>query len=163
MYEYHVWANDRLFDHLQQLPSDVFHAEITSVFPSIAQTLGHIYLFDQLYLAVLSGVSNEDIFPQMPAWRKEVQGKSAAEMRPLFAAVTERYRDLLRRTSDPDKAMTITHPKYGSLDTSFAEILRHVVNHGTYHRGNVTAMLRQQGFAGVPTDYLFYLVERRIA
>ncbi len=40
-------------------------------------------------------------------------------------------------------------------------ILNHVVNHGTYHRGNVTAMLRQQGYAGVATDYLFFLMDRQ--
>ncbi|WP_313897918.1 DinB family protein [Brevibacillus sp. FSL L8-0520] len=37
--------------------------------------------------------------------------------------------------------------------------MQHVVNHGTYHRGNIAAMLRQQGYAGVPTDYVFYLYE----
>ncbi|MFD0085159.1 DinB family protein, partial [Priestia megaterium] len=83
------------------------------------------------------------------------------EMRQLFAGVTEQFRDLLRRTPDPDKAMTIHHPKYGSLDTRFSDILQHVVNHGTYHRGNVTAMLRQQGYSGVPTDYMFYLLARQ--
>ncbi|MGG1876702.1 DinB family protein [Paenibacillus cisolokensis] len=161
LYDYHVWANDRVFAHLEQLPEEVFHAEVTSVFPSISQALGHIYLFDQLYLDVLGGVPNEEIFVKMPGWKEETQGKSVGEMRQLFANVTERYRDLLRRIPDPDKAMTIEHPRYGRLDTRFSDILQHVVNHGTYHRGNVTAILRQQGHPGVPTDYLFYLMERQ--
>ncbi|MEH7531611.1 DinB family protein, partial [Priestia megaterium] len=33
-------------------------------------------------------------------------------------------------------------------------------NHGTYHRGNITAMLRQLGHPGVMTDYVLYLYER---
>lgn len=160
LYEYQVWANSQLFNHLEQLPEDAFHAEVTSVFPSVSQTFGHMYIFEQLYLAVLSEVPNEQIFPQIAGWTEEVQGKSVDEMRRLFAGVAEQFRDLLRRTPDPDKPMTIEHPKYGRLDTHFSEILRHVVNHGTYHRGNVTAMLRQQGYAGVPTDYMFYLLER---
>lgn len=161
LYEYHVWANDRLFAHLKQLPMDAFHAEVTSVFPSVSQTFGHMYLFDQLYMSVLAEVPNEVVFPKIPVWREEAQGKTVNDMRQLFAGVAERFRDLLRRTPDPDKAMTIEHPQYGRLDTHFSEILRHVVNHGTYHRGNVTAMLRQQGYAGVPTDYMFYLLERQ--
>lgn len=160
-YEYHVWANDKLFAHLNQLPENVFHAEVTSVFPSVAHTLGHIYLFDRLYLDVLSRVPNEEIFPKMPVWQAEAQGKSANEMRRLFDDVAGRYRELLARTPDPDMAMTISHPRYSSLDTQFSAVLQHVVNHGTYHRGNVTAMLRQQGHSGVPTDYLFYLMERK--
>ncbi len=161
LYEYHVWANDQLFNHLGQLPKEAFHAEVKSVFPSVSQTLGHIYKFDLLYLYVLAEVPNEGIFPKLQGWTEETQGKSVDEMRRLFADVAEQFRDLLRRTPDPDKAMTIEHPRYGRLDTHFFDILQHVVNHGTYHRGNVTAMLRQQGYAGVPTDYLFYLLEQQ--
>ncbi|MCM3702278.1 DinB family protein [Paenibacillus macerans] len=161
LYEYHVWANERLFAHIEQLPKEVFHAEVTSVFPSVAQTLGHMYLFEQLYMSVLAEVPNGEIFPKIPGWTEEAQGKTVDELRRLFAGAAEQFRDLLRRTPNPDKAMTIEHPKYGRLDTHFSEILRHVVNHGTYHRGNVTAMLRQQGYAGVPTDYLFYLLGRQ--
>ncbi|MFD0716404.1 DinB family protein [Paenibacillus sp. GCM10027626] len=161
LYEYHVWANDRLFAHLEQLPKDAFLAEVTSVFPSVSQTFGHMYVFEQLFMSVLAEVPNENIFPKIPGWTEEAQGKTVNEMRRLFADVAEQFRDLLRRTPDPDKEMTIEHPQYGRLDTHFSDILRHVVNHGTYHRGNVTAMLRQQGYAGVPTDYMFYLLERQ--
>lgn len=161
LYAYHVWANERLFDHLEQLPKEVFDAEVTSVFPSVSYTLGHMYLFERLFMSVLAEVPNADIFPKLQGWTEEAQGRSAGEMRRLFADVSGEFRDLLRRTPDPDKAMTIDHPQYGRLDTHFSEILGHVVNHGTYHRGNVTAMLRQQGHAGVPTDYMFYLVERQ--
>lgn len=161
LYDYHVWANYRLFSHLESLPKEAFHAEVKSVFPSVSQTLGHMYLFEQLYMSVLAEVPNEGIFPKMPGWTEEAQGKTVVEMRQLFENVTEQFRDLLRRTPDPYKAMTIEHPKYGRLDTHFSDILQHVVNHGTYHRGNVTAMLRQQGYAGVSTDYIFYLMERQ--
>ena len=161
LYEYHVWANERLFAHLKQLPEDVFHAEAASVFPSVAQTFGHMYLFERVYLSVLEGVPNGEIFPKMPGWIEETKGKNADEMQRLFAGVADQFRDLLRRTPDPDKAMTIEHPQYGRLDTRFSEILRHVVNHGTYHRGNLAAMLRQQGYAGVSTDYIFYLMEQQ--
>jgi uncharacterized damage-inducible protein DinB len=161
LYGYHVWANDRLFAHLEQLPKEAFLGEVTSVFPSVAQTFGHMYKFEQLFMHVLAKVPNEDIFPKLSVWEGEARVSTVDEMRRLFAGVAESFRDLLKRTPDPDKAMTIEHPQYGSLDTHFSEILRHVVNHGTYHRGNIAAMLRQQGYAGVPTDYMFYLVAQR--
>ncbi|WP_217560571.1 DinB family protein [Paenibacillus sp. GbtcB18] len=160
LYEYHVWANEQLFAHLEQLPKEAFHAEVTSVFSSVSQTFGHMYVFEQLYMSVLAEVPNEGIFPKIPGWREEAQGLTVDQMRGLFAGVAEQFRDLLRRTPDADKAMTIEHPSYGRFDTYFSDILRHVVNHGTYHRGNVTAMLRQQGYGGVPTDYMFYLMEQ---
>ncbi|UFJ42599.1 hypothetical protein LOK74_08945 [Brevibacillus humidisoli] len=44
--------------------------------------------------------------------------------------------------------------------TSYSEVVQHVVNHGTYHCGNLTAMLRQMGYAGVPTDCEFFLFDQ---
>lgn len=161
LYEYHVWANDQLFAHLEQLPKEAFHAEVTSVFPSVSQTFGHMYVSERLYMSVLAEVPNEDIVQKIPGWREEAQDLAVDQMRGLFAGVAGQFRALLRRTPDTDKAMIIEHPSYGRFDTYFSDILRHVVNHGTYHRGNVTAMLRQQGYAGVPTDYMFFLMGRR--
>ncbi|MFE6074867.1 hypothetical protein ACFVQB_10355 [Paenibacillus sp. NPDC057886] len=94
-----------------------------------------MYLFERLFMSVLAEVLNEDIFSRIPGWTEEAQGKTVDEMRRLFA---EQFRDLLLHTPDPDKAMTIEHPKYGHLGTHFSDIRRHVVNHGTYHRVNVT-------------------------
>ena len=38
-------------------------------------------------------------------------------------------------------------------------MLLHLVNHSTYHRGQVTTLLRQQGATGVPTDFLVFIDE----
>ncbi|WP_425464427.1 DinB family protein [Paenibacillus oralis] len=45
----------------------------------------------------------------------------------------------------------------GEFTARYADFIQHLVNHGTYHRGNVTAMLRQLGHPGTPTDFGFYL------
>lgn len=103
LYDYHVWANNRLFAHLEQLPKEVFHAEVRSVFPSVSQTCAHMYLFEQLYMLVLAEVSNEEIFPKISGWTEEAQGKTVNEMRELFGSVAKRFCDLLRHTPDPDK------------------------------------------------------------
>jgi len=43
------------------------------------------------------------------------------------------------------------------------QIMQHVVNHGTYHRGQVIAMLRQLGAKGVATDLIAFYRERKAA
>jgi uncharacterized damage-inducible protein DinB len=40
------------------------------------------------------------------------------------------------------------------------ELLRHVVNHGTYHRGQVATLLRQLGVKPPQTDLILYYRER---
>jgi uncharacterized damage-inducible protein DinB len=80
-------------------------------------------------------------------------------MRMLYADVSKQFRAFFDRQQDLDKVTTIQHPHFGSLQAPFSELVQHVVNHGTYHRGNIAAMLRQLGHKGVPTDYVFYLYE----
>ena len=41
-------------------------------------------------------------------------------------------------------------------ETSLSEMVMHIVTHATYHRGNITSMLRQMGHASVTTDYTRY-------
>jgi len=54
-------------------------------------------------------VPNEDIFSKLPGWTEEAQGRALDEMQLRFGGVAEQFRDSLRRTPDPDKAMTIKH------------------------------------------------------
>jgi uncharacterized damage-inducible protein DinB len=41
------------------------------------------------------------------------------------------------------------------------QLLQHLVNHGTYHRGQVTTLLRQAGAETLSLDMLFFFRERQ--
>jgi uncharacterized damage-inducible protein DinB len=159
LYEYHVWANDRTFEHLRQLPVDVFRKEVQSVFSSIAETITHLYVVDNIWILAMSGASTEEVMGSAKSAKEQIQDQDLDSMRSMFAALQERYRAFLE-THDLDEFLLYSHPVHGSLSARYGDIVQHVVNHGTYHRGNITAMLRQQGFPGVPTDYVIYLLQR---
>lgn len=161
LHRYHAWANQKVIDRLKELPRNICDMEIQSVFPTVSRVLAHIYITDCLWFAVVSGEENDEIFPKIARWTEESNDVGLEETEKLYAAIGERYESFLSGHPNLDAAMTIRHPKYGALDTRPSEIIQHVVNHGTYHRGNITAMLRQLGHAGVPTDYAFYLFEIR--
>jgi uncharacterized damage-inducible protein DinB len=57
MFDYHIWANKTLFNRLVELQNDVYHEEIQSVFPSISKVVSHMYIVDQLWFHIISGVS----------------------------------------------------------------------------------------------------------
>lgn len=42
----------------------------------------------------------------------------------------------------------------GSFSNTIEEILVHIFNHGTYHRGQLTKMLKQAGYVPPVTDYI---------
>ncbi|WP_257350864.1 DinB family protein [Pseudalkalibacillus decolorationis] len=157
LYEYHIWSNKRVMEHIKVLPNEVFNKEIQSVFPSISEVINHIYITDHLWLSVMAEEGFDQIMSSVQRITEETKGRTLVEMEAMYLELTERFVGFLHKQGDLDRPMTIEHPHYGQLEVSLSELIQHVVNHGTYHRGNVTAMLRQMGHAGVPTDYVFYL------
>ncbi|MBP1082208.1 putative damage-inducible protein DinB/putative intracellular protease/amidase [Bacillus capparidis] len=160
-YDYHVWANRKVFKHLNELPRDIYTQEIQSVFPSISDAAAHIYLVDNVWLFVLSGHSFDETVRMRDLWIEETKGVSLEEMEKLYENLTERFQEFFHQAGDMETIASYSHPRYGTLKASHSELVQHVVNHGTYHRGNITAMLRQLGHPGVPTDFAFYLFETK--
>ncbi|MFE5323721.1 DinB family protein [Paenibacillus sp. NPDC056579] len=156
--EYHVWANDRIINHLKALPEETYRSVIQSIFPSIAEALVHIYRIDSRWLHIMSGGTFEQILALDKQVTEATEGISLDGIQALYHEVAEKYRTFYS-DKDLDALKEYPHPTYGVMKASYADIIQHLSNHGTYHRGNITAMLRQQGHPGVPTDYAFFLYE----
>jgi len=163
LYDYHIWANNRLFERLKDLPYSVYTQETQSVFPSIAETLVHIYTADTIYLGVMRENSMDAIQASIIQAQEKTKDKGLEEMEALYAELVELYKAFFNSQGDMDKSIAPEHPTFGRLETHLSELVQHVVNHGTYHRGNLTAMIRQQGYPSVPTDYIMYLYDRQAA
>lgn len=159
LYDYHIWANERVFRRIRELPEDVAERRIPSIFPSVAEVLAHLYVVDNIWLRAMQGDGFELVMASAEQWRQEARGRSVADLESLFYETEKRYRAFFGTLSDPDAVLLSPHPRFGTLRTTYADVVRHVVNHGTYHRGNIAAMLRQMGYVGTPTDYMFYLLE----
>lgn len=159
LYHYHNWANNRLLAHLMQLPDEVYSQEIKSVFSSIQEVIVHMYQAEGMWLSVMSGDDFTRTMKKIKQLKEKSNDKNLKAMGKLFEEIAGEYDVFFNKLENPDEAITINHPRYGELHTPVAQMVRHVANHGTYHRGNITAMLRQQGYEGVSTDYIFYLYE----
>ncbi|WP_430734196.1 DinB family protein [Fodinisporobacter ferrooxydans] len=150
LYQYHIWANSRLILHLATLPETALYTEVSNVFPNILQTLGHIYSVDQTWLARIHGQHIERIVPIVHDSLEQVQN--------CFSCLGDEIMSVLQTYGDHDgKVIHYQNTKGDVFTNTLSEIIQHIVNHGTYHRGNVTSMLHQLGFTGVPTDYIVYL------
>ena len=153
MYDHHVWANQSLFKRLKELSKDVYNQEIQSVFPSISSVVSHMYIVDQLWFHIISGKN----MPEALKIEKETgEGKDIEEMDRLFNDLSHRYKEYLTQQKDFEKLRVLDIPWEGTRETSLSEMVLHIVNHATYHRGNITAMLRQMGYTSVTTDYTRY-------
>ena len=162
LYDYHVWANQKVFDRLKELSKGIYEEEIQSVFPSISKLMAHIYVSDNIWLDCISGKKFDEASASANQLREQIETKRIEEVETMFFDLSGRYKGFLNRQEDIETAFVLETSFAGRLETRLSDVVQHVVNHGTYHRGNITAMLRQLGHPGVMTDYMLYLYERDI-
>jgi uncharacterized damage-inducible protein DinB len=154
MYEYNVWANKQIFARLKELPEDVYSKEVQSVFPSIASVLAHMYLAELSWLEAFLGERTEEAMKRTWEMQEETEMKSLEEMEGLFKDIADRYRKFLSNVEN----RVLESPLEGdTVQMNVEEVLPHIANHGTYHRGNISAMLHQLGHSSVMTDYVLYV------
>jgi uncharacterized damage-inducible protein DinB len=157
LHQYNVWANQKVFENLEALPSEIYHNEVQSVFPSVSAVLIHMYQVDYVWLKAMKGEAFIDIVATLGELTDELQAASLNEMKTKFEGLSKQYESFIDDKKDITSQTTINHPHFGTLETNYADLIQHIVNHGTYHLGHISAILNQQGHKGASTDYIFYL------
>ncbi|MBD1380480.1 DinB family protein [Metabacillus arenae] len=161
LFDYNVWGNNRTFNRIKELPESIYTQDVKSVFQSISEVIEHIYLTDLVWYYTMSGKSFDETVSLLGKRKEELVNERLADMEIEYLELSKRYQELFDSREDLEALFTIAHPNFGSTETSIAELVQHVVNHGTYHRGNITAMLRQLGHAGPSTDFIYFLFEKK--
>ncbi|MBE7106356.1 DUF664 domain-containing protein [Bacillus cereus] len=156
MYEYHLWANKMLLERIKELPSNVLYKEVNSSYPNIAQTFSHIYVVDVMWLQVLKGIGMQEALEASMSLLEKTNVYSVDEFIKSFEELASQYEEWMNSQKDLEQKINLNNPWSGARETAYAEILFHVANHGTYHRGNITTMLRQQGHASTMNDLALY-------
>lgn len=158
MYHYHVWASQTIMQRIQELPPAVLHQEVGSSFPTLAHALSHLYAVDQMWYLVLTGTGMPEAL-QLCMPRNGETFATIEEYVNRYDELSDQFLDWFRQQSDLEQTIPLDNPFAGLRQTSLAEIIFHLVNHGTYHRGNISTMLRQLGHASVMNDYFRFWYE----
>ncbi len=136
--DYNYWATHRVLDAVAALTPEQFTHDLGSSFRSVRDTLSHVHGAEWIWLSRLHGESPtsglpHDRFTDVPAVRAAWAGTEAGYRAWAASADADALDRVLdyRLLSGQATASRVGH------------ILQHVVNHGTYHRGQLTTMLRQ--------------------
>jgi uncharacterized damage-inducible protein DinB len=138
--DYHYWARDRMLDALDQLTPDEWRQDLGSSFKSVHETVAHIYAaewawYQRWQRQSPTALYGADKLPDLPTVRR-AWADHEAKVRAFLASLGE---EGINRIFD----YRLLNGAEGS--TPFWQMLQHVVNHASYHRGQVTTMLRQLG------------------
>jgi uncharacterized damage-inducible protein DinB len=156
LFSYCAWANDRMFSAAEALSPEQLLATAASSFPSVRGTLGHIVGAEWLWLRRWRGESPS----AAPAW---VTGSTLADLRGHLSTLEAERDEYLAALADADLERVVEYRTLAgkAYADPLGDLLRHVVNHSTYHRGQVATQLRQLGQAPPSTDLIVYLRGRR--
>ena len=158
LYDYNSWANHRSMAAAEKLSQEQFLKPLGSSFSSVRDTLSHICGAEWIWLERFRGHSPSalpnvaefnDLVSLRAHWLQQERGLLA-----FVSALTQ---------SELDREMEYRTLKFGVYRNPLWQSMQHVVNHGTYHRGQVTTMLRQLGAEPILTDLMHFYRERSLA
>lgn len=142
MFDHTFWANRKVADALQGLEGKTEKSY---------RWFSHILGAEKVWLTRLNGRDSN----ALPIWPE----LSLSECESLLTENQEGYRKYLSSLTDADLAKPVQYRNQtrASYETSIQDILTHVNMHGSYHRGQIAASLRDEGFEPVGTDYILFI------
>ena len=150
---YNVWANNEFRNWLLQLNQEQLKQPLISSFSNIEATSLHIVGAESVWLERLNQVQNW-------VWLPSVFKGTTDELLQLWEQSSEGLHQFVKDLPEEDfmAKVSFTNLKGDAFEMPYYKMLAHVFNHSTYHRGQLTTMLRQVGFTGVgSTDMInFY-------
>jgi uncharacterized damage-inducible protein DinB len=158
LYAFNRWANRRMLDAAAALDAEAYARALVSSFPSIRDTLVHMLSADWVWLRRWKGTS-PDGMPE--GW----QGMPFDRLLDAWAALEAEQGHFVAGLSEEDLDVPLAYrnTKGEAYAQPLRELLRHVVNHASYHRGQLVTLLRQVGAEPPATDMVIWHRERRDA
>ena len=154
LYAYNTWANGRVLEACRAPDPSTFSRPASGSFGSIKETLSHIAWAEWLWLERWQHRSPKKAsLPEasdLPSIER-IMGETARGQQSFVAQLSD------ERLSERISYLNIKDERW---EYTLGQMLQHVVNHSTYHRGQVVTLLRQAGANGVSTDYLLYFDEQ---
>jgi uncharacterized damage-inducible protein DinB len=154
LYAYNRWADRRVLEACRKLTAEQYVAEPAPGWSSVRSSIVHIAVVTEGWLRGLTGESVQS-FPT----EAELPAVDDAE-RLLDRA--NGILDQILPTLTPERLATPQTMRGGGR-TAFLPpwvVLRHIVNHSTYHRGQVASKLKRLGVEPPATDFIFWVFER---
>ncbi len=154
LFAFNRWANAKMFDACRKLTPEQYVAEPVPGWPSVRATVYHIVIVTELWLRRVQSDSDESI-------PTEAELATVEDAERLLDRAYQRF-DRLLPTLTPEKLTTpVTFQRRGqTAKLPPWVVLRHLVNHTTYHRGQVASKLKRFGIQQAETELVFWWREQ---
>jgi uncharacterized damage-inducible protein DinB len=163
LYEYDRWANDRVLQAMERLSSDQFTRDLGGSFRSVRDTFVHILAGEWNWLEYWKTPSPDAAFlADLKAQRTVLFNP---ESFPDIVAVHSKWKEVEKQQIEFVNSLTDELAQkmvpYRSNQISLGHLMQHLANHSTYHRGQLSLMMRQLKAEPTATDFHLFLAEGR--
>ncbi len=152
MADYNLWANKKLCGWLAEISDDQWNQPIVSSFNSIRETVLHMCGAESVWVERMNKVTS-------PSWAPSTFKGSKDEHISLLISSSESLKEFTAKIPESVLNSLLFFRRLNGEENMmpYYQILAHVFNHSTYHRGQLVTMLRQAGFTTVgSTDLSVY-------
>src|SRR5262249_40123986 len=158
LFDYNSWANHRALGAVAQLTDEQFAKPLGSSFSSLRDTMVHICSGEWIWNERFHGRS-PSAFPDLA----HIQTVAALEQH--WAPQEKNLMDFIAGVTQEELNCVFEYKtlNFGVYANPLWQSLQHLANHGTYHRGQVTTMIRQHGAKPILTDLMHFYRERAAA
>lgn len=162
IYEYDRWANGRTLQAASALSAEAFTRDLGGSFRSVRDTLVHIFGGEWIWLSYWSLPSHS--FAQLAELRTKRDTLFEPDLFPSFDSVRLRWREVEKQqiefVNNVTDARLDTLLPFRTTQVKLAHLMQHMANHSTYHRGQISLMMRQHQAEPMGTDFHVFLAER---
>lgn len=148
--DYSAWASQRLLEEANKLSADELTHDFKTADKSVLETLVHVFAADRIWLARVQGTTRASFI--------DPQDRDLAVLNKEWPALQQSWKHYTAPLSDQDvlKVIDYKDTKGNPYQQKVWQILLHLVNHGTHHRGQVSGFLRAMGHTPPVLDLMAY-------
>ena len=148
--DYSAWASNRMLEAASKLTEEELSRDFKTSDKTIAGTLAHAFAADRVWLGRVQG--------NPPASFIDDQDRQLDVLKKEWPALQQRWKQWSMPLTDQDVLAKISYKdlKCNSYETPLWQILLHVVNHATHHRGQASGFLRAMGHTPPPLDLIAF-------
>jgi uncharacterized damage-inducible protein DinB len=157
LFAYHEWATDQQLTAIRQLTEEQLHRRLGGSFPTIHQNLLHLVGADELWITRLTREGAPGSMFQ------EADFPALEDVERQLGITRQKWKRYLQQLDDERLQQPFTYRNLRGEEATLTlwHILYHVANHATYHRGQITSMLRQLGVTPPGVDALLFYSSRQ--
>lgn len=147
---YNHWADNIAIEWLSQINDEQWNQVIASSFSSIRQTAIHIASAEKIWIDFWKDAPN-------PVYLSAEFKGTKEDLIAIWKKVSAGLKDFIEEYPEENYRRQVTFKKPNGEDgqMEFSQTFPHMINHSTYHRGQLVTMLRQAGFTKLSSTDLF--------